>query len=139
MLNTTVLEADSWLQLNGGFVGGRALELSARWAGASNVLASSCVPPPPHLGLEYPLHHIHPPGGTAPHCAGDGASAAAPAAVSCELLRSLRFPASKLAVYLVAVAAADEEAAAVFLEAIEQQPARDSLAPVRAEQQHHSP
>ena len=41
----------------------------ARWAGASNVLASSCVPNPPQLGMEYPLHRIHPEeGGELPRC-----------------------------------------------------------------------
>ena len=130
LLNTTVLEADAWLQLNGGFVGGRDLGASARWAGASNVLASSCVPNPPQLGMEYPLHLIHQeggepggePGGELPGCdgsadaAGGGSTAGGGRVVPCALLEALVFRARR-AVYLVPVAAHEAEEVAVFLEA----------------------
>ena len=116
LLNTTILEADAWLQLNGGFVGGRELGASARWAGASNVISSSCVPNPPFLGMEYPLHLIRPEGGELPRCDAPASAAGGASAVPCALLEALVFKARR-AVYLVPVAAHEAEEVAAFLDA----------------------
>ena len=55
LLNTTVLEAEAWLQLNGGYIGGRDFSQSA-------ASAATCAPAEPQLGFTYELHSIHPAG-----------------------------------------------------------------------------
>ena len=105
-------------QINGAFVGGRALSLSSASARSTSYLAdSSCTPPKSMLGFSYPLHHVQPPDSTTPQCGGHRGSrrngeivrqAAGSAAVPCDVLRSLRFEQGRpLRTLLLAVNATD--------------------------------
>ena len=94
LLNTTTLEEEAWLALNGGFVLGRTLGESSR------AVREGCRPPPPMLGFTYPLHAV-------------GGRAACDLPLPCALLAELRAGASAAAgagapaVVLVVAAAAD--------------------------------
>ena len=79
LLNTTVLEEEAWIQLNGGYIGGRSLDLSAQEAVGRN-----CNPTPPQLDFVYELHTIHPAGAILPSC--ENAHA-----ISCDLLMAVDF------------------------------------------------
>ena len=120
--NTTQLEAEDWLQINGAFVGGRALSLSRSSSNAGSSFRSSCRAPPPQLGFTYPLHYVHGPAAPEqPHCP-DTTSLTA-AAIPCAVLNGLAFDRSgteagtPLRAFLLAVTADDLEALAVFMEA----------------------
>ncbi|KAL1519284.1 hypothetical protein AB1Y20_022813 [Prymnesium parvum] len=79
LMNTTQLEEDVWLQLNGGFIMGRSFDLSSREA-----VEGRCLPSPPQLGFSYELHCIQPAGQPLPSCDGAGL-------IACATLSSLRF------------------------------------------------
>lgn len=99
------LEAESWLQLNGGFVGGRALDLSAEEA-----IERSCEPLPAQLSFEYELHRFHPANTQLPSC--DDADL-----IDCKTLRALPFGSLPLQVILVVFTSSQAPALASFLRA----------------------
>lgn len=107
LLNTTVLEAEAWLQLNGGYIGGRGLDASAHEA-----LDGECKPSPPQLEFSYELHLLHAPASWLPSC--DGAHL-----VPCDTLLLLRFDDRATAhdVILVTFTAAELVALTAFLRA----------------------
>lgn len=130
LLNTTTLEKDDLLMINGGFVGGRKLDFSASSAnlgGSFSLLSKSCTPPPANLGFEYQLHYTIPPHPPArPRCSttGDASKGAEASAarwsVPCSVLQALPFEPSKpLRLFLLPVRAADLEALPAFLAAVQ--------------------
>lgn len=100
------LEEDSWLQLNGGFVGGRALELSAQEA-----VRGDCKPSPPQLGFEYELHNIHAHGSQLPSC--DDSSL-----LECSTLRALPFKRDSVQAILVVFHSTQLAALGLFVRAL---------------------